>query len=65
MAEDRQFAFGLFVFDPRTGQFWCEGSEVKLAPRAAAALHLLAERAQELVTKLDAAAIVGKADIAT
>ena len=53
MAEDRQFAFGLFRFDPRTGQLWRDGSEVKLAPRAAAVLHLLAERAQELVTKQD------------
>jgi DNA-binding winged helix-turn-helix (wHTH) protein len=53
MAEDRQFAFGLFVFDPRTGRLWRDGSEVKLAPRAAAVLHLLAERAQELVTKQD------------
>ena len=53
MAEDRQFVFGLFVFDPRTGQLWRDGSEVKIAPRAAAVLHLLAERAQELVTKRD------------
>ena len=53
MAEDRQFAFGLFVFDPRTGRLWRDGSEVKLAPRAAAVLRLLAERAQELVTKQD------------
>ena len=53
MAENRQFAFGLFRFDPRTGQLWRDGSEVKLAPRAAAVLHMLAERAQELVTKQD------------
>jgi DNA-binding winged helix-turn-helix (wHTH) protein/predicted ATPase len=53
MAEDRQVAFGLFRFDPRSGQLWRDGSEVKLAPRAAAVLHLLAERAQELVTKKD------------
>jgi DNA-binding winged helix-turn-helix (wHTH) protein len=51
MAVDRQFAFGLFRFDTRTGQLWCNGHEVKLTPRAAAVLHLLAERAQELVTK--------------
>ena len=51
MAEDRQFAFGLFRFDPRTGQLWREHSEVKLNPRAAAVLHLLAERAEDLVTK--------------
>ncbi len=53
MAEDKQVAFGLFRFAPRTGQLWCDGSEVKLAPRAAAVLRLLAERAQELVTKQD------------
>jgi DNA-binding winged helix-turn-helix (wHTH) protein len=53
MAEDWQIAFGLFRFDPRTGQLWRDGSEVKLTPRAAAVLHLLAERAQELVTKQD------------
>ena len=51
MASDRQFAFGLFRFDARTGQLWRDGSEVKLTPRAAAVLHLLAERARELVTK--------------
>ena len=53
MAADRQFAFDLFRFDPRTGQLWRDGSEVKLAPRAAAVLHMLAERSQELVTKQD------------
>jgi predicted ATPase len=53
MAEDRQIAFGLFRFDPRTGQLWRDGGEVKLTPRAAAVLRLLAERAQELVTKQD------------
>ena len=51
MAADQQFAFGLFRFDARTGQLWRDGSEVKLTPRAAAVLQLLAERAQELVTK--------------
>src|SRR6516225_11619602 len=51
MAADRQFAFGLFRFDTRTGQLWREDTEVKLTPRAAAVLQLLAERAQELVTK--------------
>ena len=51
MAVDRQFAFGLFRFDARTGQLWRDGSEVKLTPRAGAVLHLLAERALELVTK--------------
>jgi predicted ATPase/DNA-binding winged helix-turn-helix (wHTH) protein len=53
MAADRQFAFDLFRFDARTGQLWREGSEVKLTPRAAAVLHLLAERAENLVTKQD------------
>ena len=48
-----QFAFASFRFDPRTGQLWRDGGEIKLAPRAAAVLHLLAERAQELVTKQD------------
>src|SRR5215470_137279 len=51
MATDRHFAFGLFRFDTRTGQLWRDGGEVKLTPRAAAVLHVLAERAQELVTK--------------
>jgi DNA-binding winged helix-turn-helix (wHTH) protein len=51
MATDRHFAFGRFRFDTRTGQLWSDGAEVKLRPRAAAVLHLLAERAQELVTK--------------
>lgn len=51
MAADRKIAFGWFRFDPRTGQLWRDGSEVKLTPRAAAVLHLLAERAEALVTK--------------
>lgn len=51
MTVDRQFAFGVFRFDPRTGQLWRKDSEVKLSPRAAAVLHLLVERAQGLVTK--------------
>jgi DNA-binding winged helix-turn-helix (wHTH) protein len=51
MAADRQFAFGLFRFDTRTQQLWREESEVKLTPRAAAVLHLLVERAEDLVTK--------------
>ena len=53
MAGNWQFAFGSFRFDARAGQLWRDGSEVKLTPRAAAVLHLLAERAQELVTKQD------------
>jgi DNA-binding winged helix-turn-helix (wHTH) protein/predicted ATPase len=51
MAADRQLAFGLFRFDARTGRLWRDGIEVKLMPRAAAVLQVLAERAQELVTK--------------
>jgi DNA-binding winged helix-turn-helix (wHTH) protein/predicted ATPase len=53
MAGERQLAFGSFRLDARNGQLWRDGSEVKLTPRAAAVLHLLAERAQELVTKQD------------
>jgi DNA-binding winged helix-turn-helix (wHTH) protein/predicted ATPase len=51
MAADRQFAFGAFRFDGRTGQLWRDGSEVKLTPRAAAVLHVLVGRAPEVVTK--------------
>jgi DNA-binding winged helix-turn-helix (wHTH) protein len=51
MAGDRQFAFGSFRFDARTGQLWRDGREVKLTPRAAAVLHMLAERAPEVVAK--------------
>jgi DNA-binding winged helix-turn-helix (wHTH) protein/predicted ATPase len=53
MGADRLFAIGLFRFDPRTGQLWRDGGEVKLTPRAAAVLNRLAERAQQLVTKQD------------
>ena len=53
MPAHRQFVIASFRFDPRTGQLWRDGGEVKLTPRAAAVLHLLAERAQELVTKQD------------
>jgi DNA-binding winged helix-turn-helix (wHTH) protein len=51
MAADRQFAFGAFRFDVRTGQLWRDGSEVKLTLRAAAVLQMLVERAPEVVTK--------------
>src|SRR5215469_8882754 len=52
MTAETRFAFGSFRFDARSGQLWRdEGSEVKLTPRAAGVLNLLAERAQELVTK--------------
>jgi DNA-binding winged helix-turn-helix (wHTH) protein/predicted ATPase len=53
MAGAWQFAFGLFRFDARTGQLWRDDSEVRLSPRAAAVLHVLAERSPELVTKLE------------
>ena len=46
-----QFAFGAFRFNARSGQLWREGREVRLTPRAAAVLHVLAERALQLVTK--------------
>src|SRR5687767_1383172 len=51
MNSDRQFAFGLFRFDARTGQLSNDNREMTLAPRAAAVLAMLAERAQQLVTK--------------
>ena len=53
MAADRQFEFGPFRLEARTGQLWRDKSEVRLTPRAAAVLHLLAERAQQIVTKQD------------
>jgi len=58
MATDREFAFGSFRFDARSGQLWREKSQVKLTPRAAAVLCHLAERAQELVKKLQATAVI-------
>jgi DNA-binding winged helix-turn-helix (wHTH) protein/predicted ATPase len=51
MAADRQFAFAAFRFDARTGQLWRGEDEMRLTPRAAAVLHMLAERAQNIVTK--------------
>ncbi len=51
MAADRQFSFGRFRFDARTGELWRDRIEAKLTPRAAAVLALLAERSQQLVTK--------------
>jgi DNA-binding winged helix-turn-helix (wHTH) protein len=51
MAAGERFAFGSFRFDGRTGQLWRGHAEVKLTPRAAAVLNMLAERAPELVTK--------------
>ena len=53
MAATRHFAFASFRFDARTGQLWRGDSEMRLTPRAAAVLHMLAERAQDVVTKQD------------
>src|SRR5215470_2711487 len=51
MAGDRQYAFGTFRFDAGAGRLWREDREVRLTPRAAAVLHVLAERAPDVVTK--------------
>jgi DNA-binding winged helix-turn-helix (wHTH) protein/predicted ATPase len=51
MGADEQLAFGLFRFDARSGQLWRDDREVKLTPRSASVLHVLADRAQQLVTK--------------
>ncbi|HUI95411.1 MAG TPA: AAA family ATPase [Xanthobacteraceae bacterium] len=51
MTADERLAFGAFRFDGRSGRLWRDGDEVKLTPRAAAVLRMLAERAPELVTK--------------
>src|SRR5215831_17029063 len=51
VARDRQFAFDRFKFDTRTGALWADGTQTRLAPRAAAVLTTLVERAERLVTK--------------
>jgi DNA-binding winged helix-turn-helix (wHTH) protein/predicted ATPase len=51
MTTDGQIAFGVFRFDARTGELWCDGTRAKLTPRAAAVFAMLAERAEKLVTK--------------
>ena len=48
---DRQFAFGGFRFDARTGELWSDRKQANLTPRAAAVLTMLAERAPKLVSK--------------
>jgi TolB-like protein/DNA-binding winged helix-turn-helix (wHTH) protein len=48
---DRQFAFGGFRFDGRTGELRSDRKQAKLTPRAAAVLTMLAERAEKLVFK--------------
>ena len=53
MAAHRQFSFGRFRFDARTGELWGNRIEARLTPRATAVLSLLAERSQQLVTKQD------------
>jgi adenylate cyclase len=47
----RAIAIGAFRFTPRTGELWRGLEQVKLTPRAAAVLTVLAERAQQVVTK--------------
>src|SRR5262249_27494194 len=44
---------GSFRFDGQNGQLWCDGREVRLTPRAAAVLNVLAECPGEVVTKQD------------
>ncbi len=48
---DRQFAFGGFRFDARTGELRGNRKQARLTPRAAAVLTMLAERAEKLVSK--------------
>jgi DNA-binding winged helix-turn-helix (wHTH) protein len=48
---DRQFAFGGFQFDARTGELRSDRKQAKLTPRAAAVLTMLAERAEKVVFK--------------
>jgi TolB-like protein len=43
--------FGAFRFTPRTGELWRGLDAIKLTPRTAAVLTVLAERAQQVVTK--------------
>src|SRR5262245_24040777 len=43
--------FDAFRLDPRSGELWKGNSELKLTPRAAAVPVLLADRAQQIVTK--------------
>lgn len=51
MAAERHFTLGKFRFNARTGELSHERAVVKLTPRASAVLTMLAERAQDLVTK--------------
>jgi TolB-like protein len=47
----RQVAFGEYRFNPSTGELWRGDKEIKLTPRAATLLAVLAERATLVVTK--------------
>jgi TolB-like protein len=47
----RQVAFGEYRFNPGTGELWRGDKEIKLTPRAATLLAVLAERATLVVTK--------------
>lgn len=51
MHGEQQFSFDAFRFDARTGQLWRERCELNLTRRAAEVLHVLVERAPELITK--------------
>jgi len=46
-----RIAFGEYQFDRDAGQLWRGAEEIKLAPRAAALLTVLAERSTQVVTK--------------
>jgi TolB-like protein len=46
-----QVAFGEYRFNPGTGELWRGDKEIKLTPRAATLLAVLAERATLVVTK--------------
>ena len=50
--------FDAFRFDPRTGELWKGNSELRLTPRAAAVLALLADRSPNIVTKQELLALV-------
>lgn len=47
----RAFAFEEYRFEPLTGELWRGDREIKLTPRAASLLLVLAERATQVVTK--------------
>src|SRR5215813_479091 len=54
----RHVAFGQYLFNPGTGELWRGDKEIKLTPRAATLLAVLAERATLVVTKLELVARV-------